>query len=206
MNTAWRPLPRSFYEPSATQVAPALLGHFLFRRTEASLSGGLIVEVEAYLVDDPASHGFARETRRNQAMYGPPGHAYVYFIYGTHFCFNAVCRPAGVAEAVLVRAIQPLFGLGWMRERRKVKDLLQLASGPGKVCAALAIGREHDRLDLCDAGSPVFIAANPAVAARRSALGPVVTSRRIGLSKAADRPLRFYFRGSHYVSGRCRRE
>jgi DNA-3-methyladenine glycosylase len=204
MNPVLRPLPRSFYELSAAQVAPALLGQFLLRQTEAGLSGGMIVETEAYLVDDPASHGYARETRRNQAMYGPPGHAYVYFIYGNHFCFNAVCGPAGVAEAVLVRAIQPLFGLGWMRDRRKVEDFLHLSNGPGKLCAALAIGREYDRLDLCDAGSPVFIAANPAGVVRRRTLGPVVTTCRIGVSKAADWPLRYYLEGSRYVSRRSR--
>src|SRR5262245_36157681 len=110
---------RDFFSPSAEVVARRLLGHWLLIRTDCAsstspapgFSGGLIVETEAYLANDPACHGFKGETPRNRAMYGPPGHAYVYFIYGVHWCFNVVCRPARVAEAVLVRAIQPQFGL-----------------------------------------------------------------------------------------------
>ena len=133
------PLPASFYEPSAKVVAPRLLGHFLVRRSPEGLAGGVIVETEAYLTDDPSCHGFRRETPRNRSMYGPPGRAYVYFIYGNYYCFNAVCAPAGVAEAVLVRAIEPAFGVAWMQANRPVAGARELTSGPAKFCLALDI-------------------------------------------------------------------
>src|SRR6185503_12814982 len=155
------PIPRAFYEPSAEIVAPRLLGHWLVRRTEDGLSGGLIVETEAYLADDPACHAFQRETVRNRAMFGPPGHGYVYFIYGNHWCFNAVCRPRGLAEAVLIRAIEPDFGREQMRRRRIGVKEAQWTNGPGKLCAALDIDRAVDGLDLCDSQSPLYIAGHP---------------------------------------------
>src|SRR5687767_13789091 len=115
------PLPASFYEPSAELVAPKPLGHLLLRRTpDGQWSGGPIVETEAYLANDPASHGFRRETPRNRPMYGPPGKAYVYFIYGNYFCFNTVCSRPRVAEAVLVRAIEPTIGIEYMNRNRPV--------------------------------------------------------------------------------------
>ena len=199
-----RPLPRSFYEPSAKVVAPRLLGHWLVRQTEQGLSGGIIVETEAYLVNDPACHGYKRETPRNRAMYGPPGFAYVYFIYGNHWCFNAVCQPAGVAEAVLVRAIEPTLGLEWMRGRRVVGKSTDLTNGPAKFCAALGIDRALDHADLCRADSPIFIAENSHRAKSLRKLGPVVTTTRIGITRAAELPLRFYLEGSAFVSRRIR--
>jgi DNA-3-methyladenine glycosylase len=162
----------------------------------------LIVEVEAYLHDDPACHAYRGETARNRAMFGPPGRAYVYFIYGNHWCFNAVCGPPGRGEAVLVRAIEPRLGVEWMRERRAVKRETDLTSGPGKCCAALGIDRAFDAVDLCDAESPVLIARNPKLAESLRELGPVVTGRRIGLTKAAEAPLRFHLAGSAFVSRR----
>src|ERR1044072_8785931 len=109
------PLPQSFYEPSARKGARELLGHFLIRNFPAGPCGGAIVETEAYLINDPACHGAPGPTARNRVMFGAPGHGYVYLIYGLHFCVNAVCRPTGVAEAVLIRAIEPTFGEDWMR-------------------------------------------------------------------------------------------
>ena len=141
------PLPRTFYEPSAQVVAPQLLGHWLVRNTPAGPAGGPIVEVEAYLRDDPASHGALGPTPRNRVMFGPPGHSYVYLIYGLHYCVNAVCHSEGVAEAVLIRAIEPAFGEDLMRAQRPAGKNINLTNGPAKSCKALAITRELDGVD-----------------------------------------------------------
>jgi DNA-3-methyladenine glycosylase len=211
---------RDFFAPSAEVVARRLLGHWLLIRTPTistppsssassssstvssspEFSGGLIVETEAYLANDPACHGYKGETPRNRSMYGPPGHAYVYFIYGVHWCFNVVCRPARIAEAVLIRAIEPRFGLNWMRDRRRVGKEHDLTNGPGKCCAALGIERGHDGLDLCDGASALVLARNPNHRQTMRGLGPVIKTQRIGITQAADWPLRFYLAGSRYVS------
>lgn len=194
------PLPRSFYEPSAEAVAPLLLGHWLIRNSPAGPCGGPIVETEAYLADDPASHGFGGERARTRSLYGPPGHGYVYLIYGFHFCVNAVCQCPGCAEAVLIRAIEPIAGLEMMRQNRQAATPVALTNGPGKLCAALAIDRKLDGVDLCDASSPLFIARSPNLARFRRQRGPVVNSTRIGITKAAGLPLRFYLGGSPFIS------
>ncbi|HWD20308.1 MAG TPA: DNA-3-methyladenine glycosylase [Verrucomicrobiae bacterium] len=198
------PLPKSFYEPSAEVVAPQLLGHWLVRRVGRDWCGGPIVETEAYLMDDPASHGFRGETARNRAMYGPPGRAYVYLIYGCHYCVNAVCHPAGRAEAVLIRALEPQFNEAAMRLNRPGPHAAGLTNGPAKLCAALNIGRALDGADLGAADSDLRIAANPQRAEFCAARGPIVTTTRVGLTKAADRPLRYYLDRSLYVSRRVR--
>src|SRR3954449_12603064 len=113
--TKLRPLPKSFYEPSAKVVAPLLPGHWLIRDAGAGPCAGVIVETEAYLSNDPACHGAPGPTARNRVMFGAPGHGYVYLIYGYHFCVNAVCRPTGVAEAVLIRALEPVHGEMFMQ-------------------------------------------------------------------------------------------
>ncbi len=196
----FKPLPRSFYQPSSVVVAPRLLGHWLIRNSPDGPCGGPIVEVEAYHEDDPASHAFGGETARNRVMYGPPGRAYVYLIYGFHFCVNAVCRLAGRAEAVLIRAIEAEVGLDVMHRNRKAATTIALTNGPGKLCAALAIDRNLDGVDLCDASSPLFIAKNPHWTRFRRQRCPVAVSTRIGLTKAASYPLRFYLGGSPFIS------
>lgn len=196
------PLPRSFYEPSAEIVAPKLLGHFLIRNTPVGPCGGPIVEVEAYLKGDPAAHSFAGETNRNRVMWGPPGHCYVYFIYGNHFCVNAVCRPAGMAEAVLIRAVEAEWGGEFMRVRRPGVEFHHLTSGPGKLCAAMDIDRSLDGADLCAASSPLMIAENPSIKSFLRERKPVVTTTRIGITRAAALPLRFYLERSRFVSRR----
>jgi DNA-3-methyladenine glycosylase len=197
---SFSPLPRLLYEPSAKAVAPALLGHYLVRNTPEGPCGGVIVETEAYLVGDPACHGAPGPTPRNRVMFGRPGHAYVYLIYGFHFCVNAVCRPAGVAEAVLIRAVEATFGEQLMRRHRPVAGICALTSGPGKLCAAMDITRSLDGADLCDARGTLFIAENPGVEKFRKKHGPLVTTTRIGITKAAALPLRFYLDGSPFVS------
>ena len=197
-------LPRVFYEPSALRVAPELLGHFLLRRTAEGVCGGPIVETEAYLSEDPACHGFGGPTARNRVMFGAPGHGYVYLIYGLHFCVNAVCRPTGVAEAVLVRAIEPVFGLEILRRHRCVPNSRQLTNGPAKLCEAMNITRTLDGIDLCAPNSPIFIARNPDLKGYRKVHGPIITTTRIGITQAAAMPLRFYLGGSDYVSRRIR--
>src|SRR3712207_8134102 len=138
------PLPRAYFARSVHDVAPELLGVTLL----VDGVGGTIVEVEAYDQTDPASHGFRGRTARNAAMFGPPGHAYVYRSYGVHWCLNLVCEEEGVASAVLVRALEPTRGLEEMRARRGVHDVRGLCSGPGRLCQALAVTRAHDGLPL----------------------------------------------------------
>jgi len=197
-------LPRSFYEPSASAVAPELLGHWLIRRTPTGPCGGVIVETEAYLVGDPACHGAPGPTPRNRVMFGPPGFSYVYFIYGVHFCVNVVCCPPGTAEAILIRAVEPAFGEAAMRRRRIAVRREQLTSGPGKLCEAMDITRDLNGKDLCDPTSELFVARNPVVKTLRKRQGPIVTTTRIGLTKAAALPLRFYLAESPFVSRRGR--
>ncbi len=197
------PLPRSFYEPSAEVAAPLLLGHWLIRNTPTGPSGGPIVETEAYLSNDAACHAARGLTQRNRSMWGPPGHGYVYLIYGYHYCFNTVCCPAATAEAVLIRAIEPAFGESFMKEQRPVAKHLNLTSGPAKLCSALKIDREMDGVDLCSNGSAVFVARNPGQEAFLRERGPLIQTTRIGITKAANLPLRFYLDGSLFVSKRA---
>lgn len=200
------PLLRSFFDPPADRVAPRLLGHWLIRRTAAGVCGGPIVEVEAYLTDDPACHAFGGETERNRAMFGHPGHAYVYLIYGYHFCVNAVCQKRGVGEAVLIRAIEPAFGDDLMRLRRQVKHHRDLTNGPAKLCEAMEIDRRLDGVDLTDGRSGLFIATNPDLDEFLNSKGPILTAMRVGITKAAHLPLRSYLEGSAFVSKRISEE
>jgi DNA-3-methyladenine glycosylase len=195
-------LPRSFYKPSAKIVAPRLLGHFLVRNTTTGPCGGVIVETEAYLTGDPASHGYPGETKRNRVMFGEPGHGYVYFIYGCHFCVNAVCRPRGICEAVLIRALEPAIGEAVLRRRRHVNHRRELTNGPAKLCQAMGVDRRLNGADFCDPNSPLFIARNPDVKPYRAEHGPTVSGPRIGITRAATLPLRFYLEKSSFVSQR----
>jgi DNA-3-methyladenine glycosylase len=177
------------FDASPVAVARELLGWTLL----VGGVGGVIVETEAYDADDPASHSFSGRSARNAAMFGPPGHAYVYLSYGLHWCLNFVCREPGHGAAVLVRALQPTHGLAAMRARRGVEALRLLASGPGRVGQALGIDRSFDGLPL---DQPPFEWIAPPCAAE-VALGP-----RIGITKAAELPWRFGVAGSPFLSRR----
>jgi len=133
-------------------------------------------------------------------MFGPAGFWYVYFIYGNHWCVNAVCRPAGIAEAVLIRAIEPVVGEELMQARRGVDRALDLTNGPGKLCAAMDIDRSMNGVDLCDAKSPLLIARNPKIKSFLRERGPMITTARIGITRASALPLRFHLAGSPFVS------
>src|SRR5690348_13514811 len=173
---------------SPHDVAPELIGAQLY----VNGVGGVIVEVEAYDHQDPAAHGFGnRRTARNASMFLPGGHAYVYRSYGIHWCLNVVCGDEGVAGAVLIRALEPLRGVEEMRARRGLDDLRALCSGPGKLCQALAVTREHDGLPL---DRPPF-ELEP-----RGGEVEIVRGPRIGITKAADLPWRYGLAGSRFLS------
>jgi DNA-3-methyladenine glycosylase len=184
-----RRLGRAFFARSVHEVAPDLVGATLL----VDGAGGRVVEVEAYDSGDPASHGYGGPTARNRAMFGPPGHAYVYRSYGVHWCLNLVCGPVGSAEAVLVRALEPLAGLERMRERRGLEPDRLLCSGPGRLCQALGITAEHDGLPL-DRPPFELRAADEAVV--------VATGVRVGITRAAERPWRYGLAGSPFLSRR----
>ena len=169
------------------EVAPELVGVELY----VDGVGGRIVEVEAYDHEDPAAHSYRGRTERNASMFGPPGHAYVYRSYGVHWCLNFVCGPEGVASAVLIRALEPLAGVETMRKRRGLDSLRLLCSGPGRLCQALAVTRDHDGLSL---------AAPPFELRPREGAVDVVAGPRIGLTKAVERPWRYGLAGSGFLS------
>jgi DNA-3-methyladenine glycosylase len=200
-----QPLERDFYAPSAESVSPALLGHYLLRRIEGQWIGGEIIETEAYTVGDPACHAYVRQSKRNATMFGQMGMSYVYRIYGSYFCFNAVCCEEGVAEAVLVRAIESTFGVETMRKLRPVKRDFDLTNGPSKLCIAQSINLELDGVDICNINSPLIIARNPNREEFLEARSPLVQTTRIGITKAADWPFRWFLGGSKFVSVREKR-
>jgi len=189
-----RPFAAGFYDRATEIVARELLGAVLEHRTAEGTVRGRIVETEAYLgPDDPACHAAAGLTERTRILHGPPGHAYVYFIYGMHWCFNAVTREAGHGSAVLVRALEPLSGLALMRRRREIDDDVGLTSGPARLCEAFAIGRSQNGVRL-DRG-PLRILQGLSVPDES-----VLVTPRIGIRKAADWPLRFLVKQNAFVS------
>ena len=189
-------LGREFFARSVHEVAPDLIGAELL----VDGVGGVIVEVEAYDAEDPAAHGYRGLTTRNASMFGPPGHAYVYRSYGLHWCLNLVCEPESRACAVLLRALEPTAGLELMQARRGLADPRLLCAGPGRLCQALGVTREHDALPLDE--PPFALAA--AAGARE-----VVAVPRIGITRAAELPWRYVDAGSRFLSrpvpGRARR-
>jgi DNA-3-methyladenine glycosylase len=180
-------LRREFFARSVHEVTPELIGITLL----VGGVGGRIVEVEAYDREDPASHGYRGRTSRNESMFGPPGHAYVYRSYGIHWCLNFVCGDEGVAEAALIRALEPTTGLEDQRRRRRTDDVRALCSGPGKLCQALALTKDHDGLPLD---------RSPFRLLPRTGEPEIVTAPRIGITRATDLPWRYMEAASTFLS------
>jgi DNA-3-methyladenine glycosylase len=196
-----RPLDRAFFARDPRSVARELLGKVLVGGAGRKRRTARIVEVEAYLGEnDPAAHSAAGNTARTSVLFGPPGHAYVYFIYGNHYCLNVSCEPAGQAGGVLFRALEPLTGVEEMAQDRGLeihtsKDLIKLTSGPGRLCEAFAITRARDNgCDLTSAASSLWIGEDGTRARG------IRTSRRVGITKAVDKPWRYFLDGNPFVS------
>lgn len=199
-----RLLPRAFFEATPDLVAPRLLGKLLVHKTRTGILAGRIVEVEAYLgphndPPDPAAHSHRGPTPRNQVLFGPAAHAYVYSIYGRYFCMNVSCETQGRAGCVLLRALEPVEGLEQMARNHGLTGgapARRLTSGPSRLCQALGLTRSaHNGLDLLDAGSPLQVRDDGC------ASGEVVITARIGISVAVDWPMRFAIAGHPCVSG-----
>lgn len=197
-------LRRSFFNRDPRLVARELLGQLIVRREGLQTLAGRIVEVEAYLgAGDLAAHAAAGHTARNAVLWGPPGHAYVYFIYGVHYCLNISCLPAGEAGCILIRALEPVDGIRAMAKARElvdldltaVRDLRKLASGPGRLCEALGITRPRDNgKDMVASASDLQV-MNDGFHVDKIAVTP-----RIGITKSAEMPLRYVIAGNHFVS------
>ena len=188
-----------FFRQDTVELARKLLGCLLVHRTPEGAVAGMIVEAEAYVgAVDKACHAYRNRSERTEIMYHDGGYAYVYLIYGMHYCFNVVTGPSGEGNAVLVRALEPVIGLDLMRKRRQTNQLQNLCSGPGKVCQALAVTKEQYGLDLCDPSSPLRLVRFRSIPDDR-----ITSSPRINVAyaeEAAAWPWRFYVKDNVYVS------
>lgn len=182
-----------FLSGSSEKVAPKLLGCKVVRHTSDGIMSGMIVEAEAYHSRDEASHSYRGETERTKAMFGPCGHAYVYFTYGMHFCFNVVTGREGSGQGVLIRALEPTEGIEIMKKNRGIENELQLTNGPAKLAQALSIDKNLYGHDLSRA---------PLMLERERAIDPIniVQTTRIGIKKDSHRPWRWYIKNNPYVS------
>jgi DNA-3-methyladenine glycosylase len=176
------------------QLARFLIGKMLVRILAEGVAGGRIVETEAYGIGDPAGHAYRGITPRNRALFLERGHAYIYLAYGTSYMLNVSSETSGVGAGVLIRAIEPTDGIAIMQRNRGTERVRDLARGPGRLCAALGIDRRLDGIDLCQAG-PLWLGSDG------QASDEIGQSKRIGITRAADSPLRFYVRGNRFVSG-----
>lgn len=192
---------QSLFKKSTLQVARELLGMYLVHYSPEGFSVGRIVETEAYLYNDPASHSFNGPSSRNQAMFGPAGKAYIYFIYGMYHCFNVVTRPEGKGEAVLIRALEPIVGIEWMQKRRQKKSgkkisLQNLCNGPAKLVIAMGIHPKQNHLNLLTSELRLL----PRNYFWKSSQFSIVVDKRIGIRKGAELPYRFYIEGNIFIS------
>lgn len=191
----YRPLARSELPIDTASLARTLIGKVLVRELPEGLVSGRIVEAEAYVVGDAAGHAFRGMTERNRSLFLERGHAYVYLAYGTSTMLNVSSEKLGIGAGVLIRALEPLEGIAIMRQNRGIESLRDLARGPGRLAAALRVDRKLDGLDLCQEG-PLWLAHGD------DERGEIGQSIRIGISRDANLLLRFYLRGSPFVSGR----
>jgi DNA-3-methyladenine glycosylase len=191
-------LPRTFYTRPSLEVARDLLGRIVVRpQPDGARLAGRIVETEAYRQDDPASHSFHGRTARTEVMFGPPGHLYVYFTYGMHFCMNVVTGEDGEGSAVLLRAVEPLEGLPEMSRRRRTADPRLICSGPGRLCQAFGVDRSLNGVDLV-AGGELHIETGRPTPDAEVGVGP-----RVGIRVAVDQPWRFVVEHSPFLSRRA---
>jgi DNA-3-methyladenine glycosylase len=190
-----RPLARAQLPIDTAALARDLIGKILVRELPEGIASGRIVETEAYVVGDAAGHAYRGMTPRNRALFAERGRAYVYLAYGVSWMLNVSSEAPGIGAGVLIRALEPLEGIGLMQRNRGVERLRDLARGPGRLAAALRIDRSLDGLDLCRRG-PLWLARGD------EEPGEIGESVRIGITKDAERVLRFYVRGSGFVSGR----
>jgi DNA-3-methyladenine glycosylase len=177
---------------NALLAAKELLGCKLIHKTDDGLASGIIVETEAYSSDDPASHTYRGQTKRNAVMFGPAGHAYVYFTYGMHYCVNVVTGPIGSGQAVLIRALEPIDGIELMKQRRGVEDLHNLTNGPAKLVQALAISKKDYGANLLNKGK---LRIEPGIQPQY-----ITETVRIGIKQGLEKPWRFYITGNPFVS------
>lgn len=191
MNT----LPKSFLNKSTIEVAKALLGKKIIHKNPSGLLSGKIVETEAYLEKDPASHSFNGQTNRNSAMFGNAGEAYVYFTYGMHHCFNIVTNKKGIGEAVLIRALEPIEGIELMKQFRKTDEIEALCSGPARLVQAMQITKEYNGINLIDKNSPIILSDGNNINEDN-----IIKTKRIGISTGIDLPHRFYIKDNPFIS------
>lgn len=193
-------LPQTFYTHETTTVAKQLLGCYLVHLEGEQTTLGRIVETEAYLgMHDPSSHAFIGKTPRNRVLFGPLGHAYIYFIYGLHYCVNVVTGQEGTGEAVLIRALEPLQGISLMQQRRRTENLNLLCNGPARLTQALAITLTFNGHPLFDGPLQIW---SPDSLASSAPIRPadIIETTRIGIAKGKDLPLRFYVKGNNHIS------
>lgn len=192
------PLDTEFYRHGTLHLSRLLLGTYLVHDSPEGRTAGRIVETEAYLSGDPACHAYRRQTPRNAAMFGPPGHAYVYQIYGLHHCINIVTAPEGIGEAVLIRALEPVDGIGLMQRRRPATTKsADLCKGPGRLVQAMGITKAMNNMGLT--GNSLYILPAEAYPPHNRPFDTVATTR-IGITRGADLPYRFYIVGNRFVS------
>lgn len=182
---------KDIVKKDAVSAAKLLLGCRLIHETPEGTVSGIIIETEAYHQDDPASHSYRGQTKRTEVMFGEPGHAYVYFTYGLHYCLNVVTGPKGRGEAVLIRALEPIEGIKLMKKRRSTNHIGNLCSGPAKLTQAMAINLKHNGQNIIDGSLRIEPGIKP---------GTIISTARVGISSATNKPWRFYIDDNKFVS------